>query len=33
VLFPGTDGTYRASYGNKVADNVAPDARPAKVTP
>jgi hypothetical protein len=33
VLFPGTDGIYRASYGNKVADNVAPDARPVQVTP
>ncbi|MFK0331516.1 Ig-like domain-containing protein [Rhizobium sp. NPDC090275] len=33
TLFPGTDGTYRASYGNKVADNQTPDRQPAQVTP
>ncbi|WP_018899026.1 Ig-like domain-containing protein [Rhizobium sp. 2MFCol3.1] len=33
ALFPGTDGTYRASYGNSVADNMAPDARPEQATP
>jgi hypothetical protein len=33
VLFPGTDGTYSASYGNKVADNVARDLQPAQRAP
>ncbi len=33
VLFPGMDGTYSASYGNRIADNLAPDVRPEQATP
>jgi hypothetical protein len=33
ALFPGMDGTYSASYGNRLADNLAPDVRPQQATP